>query len=95
MTRDEVIEHVCTTVSMAYHSIGDFTEASDGFCHRCRAIYPESCFQHSGKSLRYVRDAVVAKLKADGFKICDGFDPETGDELTAKEERTAKEGQGQ
>ena len=80
MKRDEVIEHVCQTVALAYQSIGDFIEPSDGFCDKCP--YANTAhFQHSGKTLRYVRDAVVAKLKDDGYKIADGFDPMTGDEI--------------
>jgi len=31
----------------------------------------------------YLRDAAVAKLKADGFSIASGFDPDTGDEVSS------------
>ena len=79
MTRDEVLEHICTTVALVYQSIGDYTEASDGFCKKCPFWNKPNAFSHSGKTLRYVRDAVVAKLKADGYQIANIYDSETGD----------------
>ena len=69
MTRDEVIEHVCQTVGIAYNSIGDYEHASDGFCNKCPFHNEPDNFQHEGKSLEYVRNAVVEKLKADGHVI--------------------------
>ena len=84
MKKDEVIEHVCQTVALVYHSMRDYAEPSDGFCLRCqRRPFRDSNYQHSGKTLRYVRDAVVAKLKADGYAIDFSFDPITGDEITS------------
>jgi hypothetical protein len=80
MNKDEVIEHLCQTVSLVYNSIGDYSEPSDGFCARC-PNHASPYFRHSGNTLRYVRDAVVAKLKADGIAIDSGFDPVTGDEV--------------
>ena len=80
MTKEEVIENLCQTVALAYRSIGDYTSPSDGFCPKCPHADTHH-FSHSGDTLRYVREAVVAKLKADGFQIADGFDPETGDEI--------------
>ncbi len=69
MTTQEVITHLCQTVGLAYHSIGDYSEPSDGFCDECESKGLE--FHHSGVSLTYVRDAVIAKLKADGHEITD------------------------
>ena len=80
MTRDEVIEHLCQTVALVYASIGDYSNPSDGFCRRCPYAGTEH-FRHSGETLRYVRNAVVAKLKADGITIAGGFDSDTGDEI--------------
>jgi hypothetical protein len=80
MTRDQAIESACQTMTLAYHSIGDYMHESDGFCHRCPHSHGND-FRNAGKTLAYVRAAVVAKLKADGYKIADGFDPETGEEI--------------
>jgi hypothetical protein len=66
LTKEEVIRHLCETVALAYHSIGDYSSPSDGFCDQCPTF---GSFQHSGKMLDYVRDAVIAKLKADGVKL--------------------------
>ena len=79
MTIDESIEHACTTMSLAHLSIGDFFSDSDGFCHRC-PHHKSRLYSNDGKALEYVRRAVVAQLKRDGYTIHDGFDPETGDE---------------
>jgi hypothetical protein len=65
MTREEVIEHLCDTVGIVFHSIKDFSSTSDCFCGKCYT----GNFQHSGKTLEYVREAVIEKLKADGYKI--------------------------
>ena len=79
MTIDESIEHACATMALAYLSIGDFSSASDGFCHRCPHDRSPH-YRNGGKALEYVRRAVVAQLKRDGYTIHGGFDPETGDE---------------
>lgn len=91
MKREEVIEHVCQTVALVYRSIGNYSKPSDGFCRHCPFALTED-FHHSGETLRYVRDAVVAKLKADGIEIAHGFDPVTGDDLQAlkNKKRSAK-----
>ena len=78
MTKDEVIEHLCVTRSMAYRSMADYSFPCDGICKRCARLW--WTFEASGRMERYIRDAVVAKLKADGYTIADGFDSETGDE---------------
>jgi hypothetical protein len=67
-------------MALAYLSIGDFFSESDGFCHKC-PNHDSLFFQNDGKALEYVRRAVVAQLKRDGYTIADGFDPETGDEI--------------
>jgi hypothetical protein len=82
MTRDEAIKDACSIVSLAYRSIGDYSHASDGFCHTCVNKHgPTWGFANQGFVLNYVRRAVVAALKLDGFTIPKGFDPETGKEL--------------
>jgi hypothetical protein len=70
MTRDEAIKDACSIVSL------------DGFCHTCVNKHgPTWGFANQGFVLNYVRRAVVAALKLDGFTIPKGFDPETGKEL--------------
>jgi hypothetical protein len=65
-TKDEVIRHLCQTVGMAFHAIGDYSEPSDCFCCDNDGTFG---FQHSGKLLEYVREAVKAKLIADGHIV--------------------------
>lgn len=82
LTEQEVIRAVCAIVSLAYHSIGDYSEASDGFCETCRAQHGSNWnYANSGRTIEYVRQAVLEKLKADGHKIDAAFDPETGKEI--------------
>lgn len=78
MKQHEVIRHLCETVALAYRSIGDYSEACDCFCDS--GLFSGTAdFQHSGKTLKYVRQAVLEKLKADGVKIEAGFNEATGD----------------
>ena len=79
MTREEVIREACRIMALAYRSIGDFSEPSDGFCDLCLFSSDPFAYRNTGKALEYVRLAVVAKLKADGHEIAKGFDPETGE----------------
>jgi hypothetical protein len=82
MTREEAIKDACSIVSLAYRSIGDYSHASDGFCHTCINTHSLSwSFANQGFALDYVRRAVVASLTLDGFTIHANFDPETGKEL--------------
>lgn len=80
MNHQEAIREACSIVALAFHSIGDYSRPSDGFCDRC----PYSGTPHysnSGHILEYVRLATLARLKADGYEIDKGFDPETGREV--------------
>ena len=73
MTRDEAIISACETVAMAYHSIGDYTEASDGFCCTCCDKQGRGwSYANDGKALEYMHQAVKEKLKADGYEIKEG-----------------------
>ena len=68
MTRDEVIKHLCKTVSIVYRTFDDYSKPSDGFCHECPAQkFHNWRFQHSGGTLEYVRRAVIKALVADGY----------------------------
>jgi hypothetical protein len=78
VNQQEAIRHACETVSLAYHSIGDYNDASDGFCDKCPHNGKDT-FRNGGHVLRYVRFAVLEKLKRDGYRINDGFDQFTGD----------------
>ncbi len=81
MTIEEAIREACRIVALAYKSIGDYRHASDGFCDLCPNSGDPESFRNEGKAIEYVRLAVVARLKADGYGIAEGFDPETGKEL--------------
>jgi hypothetical protein len=83
LSKEEAIKEACSIVALAYRSIGDYRHASDGFCQTCKDQHgPAWGFANQGFTLDYVRQAVVAALKRDGFTIHKGFDPETGKELT-------------
>lgn len=70
MTRDEAIEHACGTVALAYRAIGDYSRASDGFCHHCPAQnYTEWNYRNDGHMLEYVRLATIEKLEREGYDI--------------------------
>jgi hypothetical protein len=69
MTRNDVLKHLCRTVALVYRTQDDYSQASDGFCELCPGGKPDSKwnFQHSGKTLEYVRRAVIKALVADGY----------------------------
>lgn len=72
LNQDEVIQHLCGTVAIAYHSIQDFRWPSDGFCSKCPAQEEREPgykwhFQHTGWTLDFVRQAVIEKLQRDGL----------------------------
>ena len=81
MTCQEAIREACRIVALAYRSIGDFSEPSDGFCDLCPFSDDPVSYRNAGRALEYVRLAVVAKLKADGHEVAKGFNPETGKEV--------------
>lgn len=82
MTRQESIREVCRIVALAYRSIGDYGNDSDGFCDLCfnRGKWLTH-YCNDGEAINYVRQAVVDKLIRDGYSIHQGFDPVTGKEL--------------
>lgn len=82
MTRIEATQEACEIVSLAWASIG-FPNASDGFCLKCRKKQRRigmllSDYRNDGEGLDYVRRAVLAQLKRDGFSVAEGFDGKTG-----------------
>lgn len=79
MTKDEAIIEACAIISLAFHSLQDYKYANDGFCSKCDI--PNSSYMNDGRMLRYVRLAVVQRLKREGIKIADGFNKRTGKEL--------------
>ena len=64
--KEQVINHLCRTVSCVYVSIGDYSESSDCFCGKKDMA---DGFRHKGETLEYVRAAVIEKLKRDGFNV--------------------------
>ncbi len=68
MTRDQVLEHVCQTVGIAYYSIGNFDHPSDCFCGSDRQ---GAGYQNAGYALEFVRSAVREKLTREGYTIKD------------------------
>lgn len=81
MTKQDVLRELCSIVGLVYEALDDYSEPSDGFCDRCPWHDQPDRFQHSGRTVEWVRAAVVEKLKRDGKAIPDGFDPETGREI--------------
>lgn len=92
MTREEATREACRIVSLAYHSIGDYSRASDGFCAECKAHWGAfgDGYHNDGGAIDYVRAAVVDALRRDGYAIADGFDPVTGRELSKDDKETAR-----
>lgn len=83
LTRKEATREACSITGLAFKSIGDYSYSSDGFCDLCpfgEGNHHEGSYQNSGIILDYVRRAVLEKLKRDGYKIHEKFDPETGKE---------------
>ena len=72
LSKLESIEAACRIVSTVYRSIGDYTTASDCFC---QGGGQWGTYQNQGNALRYVRAAVIDRLKADGFKVDESIDP--------------------
>ena len=68
MTKEEVIQHLCETVACVFHTKHEYEYPSDGFCRECERDCGCGDFQHSGRTLAYVRDAVIEKLIRDGYK---------------------------
>lgn len=65
-----MINHLCSTVAIAFHSIGDYTHASDCFCEDGEGFSKlVTGFRHDGETLEYVRKAVIEQLKRDGYKV--------------------------
>lgn len=83
MTRTEAIEEACTIVALAYHSIGNYDQPSDGFCKQCEQVQeaPSWRYQNAGQALDYVRRAVLRCLAIDNLDVAEGFDPATGREI--------------
>lgn len=93
MTKQEAIRETCSIIALAYHSIGDYSEPSDGFCDKCEKLHGILWnYQNSGKTIQYVREAVLKALKADGHKVVAGFDPITGKEIKGQKGCAVKSG---
>ncbi|HEY4963268.1 MAG TPA: hypothetical protein VIH90_01045, partial [Candidatus Saccharimonadales bacterium] len=65
MTENKSIETLCAITGLAFHSIGDYSYASDCFCQVHR---PENWhYENQGRMINFVFDAVVEKLTRDGY----------------------------
>ena len=67
MTREKAIIAVCDIVGVAFHSIANYNKSSDCFCS-----FPkegEAHYQNDGETIAYVRQAVIEKLRRDGFDV--------------------------
>ena len=81
MTREEATIEACAIFALVYHSVGDLTRRSDGFCSRCAKVRGEEwSYQNDGHVFDYVRKAILRQLAEDGFSVAPGFDPDTGKE---------------
>jgi hypothetical protein len=89
MTRDEAIQQACEIMALIMHSIGDYSEPSDGFCSKCPAATAEWNYQNSGKVFDYARKAILNQLSADGYKIASGFNDKTGKPYATLADREA------
>ncbi len=67
MTKSQVITEVCGIVALAFFSINDLNKSSDCFCEDGHGI--DSHFQNDGETIAYVRQAVIEKLRRDGFDV--------------------------
>ena len=77
MTVIQATRELCSIMGLAQKSIRDFEHPNDGVCDLCRGRTSVE-FENSGKSIEYVRAAVVDALRRDGHTIAKGFDPVTG-----------------
>lgn len=91
MTKEEVLRHLCQTTALVYRSIGDYRFPSDGFCDECPFANEPGAYKHSGETLEYIRRAVVFQLKTDGYRIAEGFDPVTGNQLEEQANASVEE----
>lgn len=68
--RQDAERIACSIMAIVSHAQG-FDVSNDGFCEKCPAGNPsvEWEFRNSGRSLRYMRDAVVEKLARDGYTV--------------------------
>lgn len=57
-------------MALAYHAIGDYSHASDGFCSkRMETQGGDWGYTNEGRALEYVQNAVIAQLRRDGYTV--------------------------
>jgi hypothetical protein len=76
LTRKEVIEQMCEIRGLVYHSIGNYADACDCLCDFT------SDFRSTDFEINYIKQAVIEKLKRDGYRISEFYDPESGKMIT-------------
>lgn len=84
----EVLREYCLIQALVYRSMDDYAYASDGFCAECPNGIDKNFafFRHDGKTIDYIRQAVVEKLHRDRILISEYFDPLTGVYLGTRED---------
>ena len=80
MTRAECIRYACETAALIGYSVRKNMGANDGFCDKC-PFADNPMFRNDGAVLRFMRQAVVEKLRRDGHELAWEYDEKTG-ELT-------------
>ena len=74
MTREKCIEEMCKIMAFTYHSLGNYSQASDGFCSKCKEHQTEQWnFSNNGHVIEFIRDAIVFRLKDMGYKTPKGW----------------------
>lgn len=71
MTKNEAIKEACEIVSLAYHSIGDYSRPCDCLCGD--NLLSILSYQNDGQTLGFVRRAVLEKLERDGISVSTRF----------------------
>lgn len=80
----EVIRDLCSLQALVWNCLDpNATTSSDCFCEK-QSMKGES-YRHENLSLEYIRNAVVEKLKADGYTFPEGYEPVLGREIMTDE----------
>lgn len=89
MKRIEIIREMCSIMALAWNAIDpEWKNSCDGFCDSCpfgirrTDEQIEPYYRNTGDAVKFVRTAVVEKIKRDGLKIARGWNPKTGEENT-------------
>jgi len=70
ITREQVIEEMCSIVCLAWDTACNSVGASDCFCRKGHSK-GHTDYRNDCEGLEYVRQSVLEKLKRDGYNITD------------------------